>query len=302
MRPRDELEEAGERIEAALHDLDAIDDPRVRELAMGALQLVVGLYGDALERVLEVVGSHAPAALAPLAADDLVSSLLIVHDLHPEPVSLRVERALDYVRPYLGSHGGDVDLLGVEEGVVRLRLMGNCDGCPSSSVTLQLAVEGAITKAAPEVVDIEVVGEPEPAVSSTPLIPAESLLVRPEGFGGGAAATPQAAPTPSWRALAADLLPGPGATTSTEIDGLRVLLARTPGGLYAYRDACPTCTSDLREGGFEPPVLACPGCGGRFDVEAAGRDAEGGPLHLDPLPLIERSGTVELAVPRGAVT
>ena len=45
------------------------------------------------------------------------------------------------MRPYLGSHGGDVELLGVtDDGVVRLRLLGSCDGCPSSSVTLKLAV------------------------------------------------------------------------------------------------------------------------------------------------------------------
>ena len=61
------------------------------------------------------------------------------------------------MRPYLGSHGGDVELLEVtDDGVVRLRLLGSCDGCPSSSVTLKLAVEDAIEAAAPEVTGIEV--------------------------------------------------------------------------------------------------------------------------------------------------
>ena len=71
-----------------------------------------------------------------------MASLLLVHGLHPYDVETRVARALDGVRPYLGSHGGDVELLGVtDDGVVRLRLLGSCDGCPSSSVTLKLAVE-----------------------------------------------------------------------------------------------------------------------------------------------------------------
>ncbi len=48
-----------------------------------------------------------------LAADDLVASLLAVHGLHPYDVETRVARALDGVRPYLGSHGGDVELLGL---------------------------------------------------------------------------------------------------------------------------------------------------------------------------------------------
>ncbi len=80
-----------------------------------------------------------------------------MHGLHPYPVETRVEAALARVRPYLGSHGGDVELLGVDEaGVVRLRLLGSCDGCPSSAVTLQLAVEGAVEDAAPEIRGIEV--------------------------------------------------------------------------------------------------------------------------------------------------
>ena len=61
------------------------------------------------------------------------------------------------MRPYLGSHGGDVELLDVTaDGVVRLRMLGSCDGCPSSAVTLKLAVEGAIEAAAPEITAIEV--------------------------------------------------------------------------------------------------------------------------------------------------
>ena len=72
----------------------------------------------------------------------------------------RVEAALDSVRPYLGSHGGDVELLEVaDDGVVRLRLLGSCNSCPSSSVTLELAVEDAIEAAAPEVASIEVVAD-----------------------------------------------------------------------------------------------------------------------------------------------
>ena len=93
----------------------------------------------------------------------------------------RVERALDSVRPYLRSHGGDVELLGVDdEGVVGLRLLGHCDGCAGSTATLQSAVEGAIEAAAPEVVRIDVeepTAAPHPAPTA-PLIPVDSLTVR----------------------------------------------------------------------------------------------------------------------------
>jgi len=97
--------------------------------------------------------------------DELVSHLLLVHDLHPVDVETRIRQALDGVRPYLGSHGGDVELLGVEDGVARVRLCGTCDGCPSSAVTLQNAIEAAILKAAPDVERIEAEGVAEPTAA-----------------------------------------------------------------------------------------------------------------------------------------
>jgi Fe-S cluster biogenesis protein NfuA len=75
----------------------------------------------------------------------------------------RVRRALDDVRPSLGSHGGDVELLGVEDGVAHLRLGGTCNGCPSSTLTLRNAIEEAVMKAAPEIARIEAEGVAEPA-------------------------------------------------------------------------------------------------------------------------------------------
>jgi Fe-S cluster biogenesis protein NfuA len=80
-----------------------------------------------------------------------------------------VEAALVSVRPFLAQHGGDVELVGIDDelGAVKVRLLGSCDGCPSSSRTLQGAVEVAIVEAAPEITRI-VVEEPS---QSTPGIP-----------------------------------------------------------------------------------------------------------------------------------
>ncbi len=78
--------------------------------------------------------------LAAVADDPQVEGLLLLHDLHPLDVDARIQRALDRVRPYLGSHAGGVEYLGVTDGVARLRLEGSCHGCPSSTVTVQLAI------------------------------------------------------------------------------------------------------------------------------------------------------------------
>ncbi|MEJ7743784.1 MAG: NifU family protein [Nocardioidaceae bacterium] len=157
--PPPDLRAAGDRIQTLL-DASAAGGAVARERAEELVRILADLYGAGLERVLDILhdlGRLDDDVLAALADDDLVSSLLVVHGLHPYDVVTRVEQALESVRPYLGTHGGDVELLSVsDDGVVRLRLLGSCDGCPSSSVTLTLAVEGAVEAAAPEVTSIEV--------------------------------------------------------------------------------------------------------------------------------------------------
>ncbi|MCM2411218.1 NifU family protein [Streptomyces sp. RKAG290] len=172
----------GERIDtliAASGSGGAVARERSEEL----VRLVVDFYGAGLERLLGLVheqGRLDDGVLAALAADDLVATVLLVHGLHPYGVETRVEQALESVRPYLGSHGGDVELLAVtDDGTVRLRLLGSCDGCPSSSVTLKLAVQGAVEAAAPEITSIEVeTAADEDAGAAGPLVPVDSLFAR----------------------------------------------------------------------------------------------------------------------------
>jgi Fe-S cluster biogenesis protein NfuA len=163
-----DLRATGDRIEELLDRLHAAADPRTAGLADELLRLITELYGAGLARVVELVKAQAPELVAVLADDGLVGSLLAVHDLHPDDIGARVEAALESVRPFLDAHGGDVELLGLDAaiGAVHLRLLGSCDGCPSSAVTLRTAVEHAIVEAAPEIVliDVEVPSEQGPGV------------------------------------------------------------------------------------------------------------------------------------------
>jgi len=289
-----DLAVTGERIEALLEAASA--GGRVaRERAEELVRLVVDLYGAGLERLLEIVhesGRLDDALLDRLAADELVASLLAVHGLHPDDVGTRVSRALDGVRPYLGSHGGDVELLGADDdGVVRLRMLGSCDGCPSSSVTLTLAVETAIRSAVPEVTAIEVEEPSAPAA----VIPVTALRSRLDGAG---------APS-GWTAVAGLAELAPGETGLFDLAGMPVLGVRVAGEFYAYRDRCPGCGQSLagraverRLGGAAgDAVLSCPTCRAHFDVRRAGRGLDGTDLHLEPVPLLVTDGVVTLAVP-----
>jgi Fe-S cluster biogenesis protein NfuA len=153
-----DLRASGDRIERLLDELQAAADPGTYDRAAEVLRLVVELYGAGLARMVHLVDEQAPALVDVFASDELIASLLVVHGLHPEALSRRVEAALAGVRPLLAAHAGDVELLAIDEeaGVVQLRLIGSCDGCPSSSITLQSAVERAIVEAAPEIVRLEV--------------------------------------------------------------------------------------------------------------------------------------------------
>jgi Fe-S cluster biogenesis protein NfuA len=149
-----------------------MDDLRARELVaridvlledvhdVELVQALVELYGEGLARIV----AHDPACVAGVADDEVVSYLLLLHGLHPIAVEERVLGALAEVRPYLEQHGGDVELLNIDGGVVRLRLQGTCNGCASSTATLKLAIEDAIQRAAPDIDAVEAEGAVAPGL------------------------------------------------------------------------------------------------------------------------------------------
>ncbi len=313
-QPQEGPRASGERIERLL-EASASAGPVARERAEELVRLVVDLYGAGIERILDIAyeaGALSDAVLESLADDELVSSLLLAHDLHPYAVEDRIGRALTKVRPYLGSHGGDVELIEVtEQGVARLRMLGSCDGCPSSAVTLELAVEGAITAAAPEVVSIEVVETPSaPSSSTSSVIPVDALSVRlrdpgaasPDTAPGGPAAPAGPVGPATWEPVTRlQDLPA-GSVQPFQVGGQRLVLARIAADVYAYGDGCPACRADLagasleRQLGAATVILTCPGCRAHYDVRRAGAGLDGAEQHLAPLPLLQRDGVVEVAV------
>ena len=284
------VRDVGARVEELL---GALRSGAVRDVAPAAEELVrllVGLYGDGLGHIVAALrdqGEPGVAMLHQLAEDPLVESLLLLHDLHPLDVDARIQRALDRVRPYLGSHAGGVEYLGVRDGVALLRLEGSCHGCPSSTVTVQLAIEGAVADAAPEVTKVVVEGMTAP--------PAPALLQigrRP----GSETNEDHPERDATWVTLPAIGPPSARPVLATAGD-VAVLVCSVRGTLYAYRDGCAACGSSLAEGGLERERLACPGCGTRYDVRLAGRGLDDPALHLEPLPLLSDSTGVRVAVP-----
>lgn len=263
------LRREGERIEALLEEVSKMAGPQTTARIEELLGRLVRLYGAGLRRVLmharEAVDKSASLE-ARLTGDELVSSLLLLHGLHPRSAFDRVADALAKVRPYLGSHAGDVELLDLDDaGVVRLRLLGSCRGCPSSRATIEGTLKRAIFDAAPEVTQIDVEGTDGAA---PPLVQLELRRARQRWV----------------RIEATDL--APGTLRAVEGPGLRVLILRVGPNLLAYRDRCAACSAALDTARLEGELLQCASCERRYAVTRGGRTIDGGPFHLEPVPLL----------------
>jgi Fe-S cluster biogenesis protein NfuA/nitrite reductase/ring-hydroxylating ferredoxin subunit len=298
------VRQVGARVEELLGTLRSGGNGAAAPAAEELVRILLGLYGDGLGHIMAALhesGDGGAAVLDRLLADPLVESLLVLHDLHPLDVDARIQRALDGVRPYLGSHAGGVEYLGVtDDGVAHLRLEGSCHGCPSSTLTVRLAIQGAIEGAAPEVTDVVVEGVSEPAgqqallqIGSGP--PGRPGAV-PAGVPGAGPGTPAWASEPAWVTLP-DMGPPSGRPLATVAGGLPVLVCSVRGTLYAYRDACAACGSSLAQATLAGERLDCAGCGAAYDVRSAGRGLDDHTAHLDPLPLLADSQGVRVAIP-----
>lgn len=267
-----------DRLLARVEDL-APDGPR--EDCLEAVQAVLDLHQQGLSRLL---GLLRPEEMDRLTADEVVSGLLVLHGLHPRSLEERVERALAEVRPYLASHGGDVEVVSLDGEGLRLRLQGNCHGCPSSLATLRGTIEQTLAERAPDLPSLHVDGAAERAAP-----PASPGFVSVGSIG-------RRGPDSEWQvtpALEARL-------EARSVNGTPVLLCRAEGVALAYRDRCPVCTQRLAGSRLEGRSLTCSVCGTTYDVRAAGRSPQAPEQHLEPVPLLAAEGgglRLQLPVP-----
>jgi Fe-S cluster biogenesis protein NfuA len=240
--------------------LDAASDLATREVAEELVATVIQMYGLGLEKIFRALAADGEAGeriAAGLAEDPEVASLLLIHDLHPVPLETRVTEALEKVRPYMESHGGNVDLISLEDGVARIRLQGSCSDCKASSATLELAIKQALEEAAPDLWGLEVEGINEDPTTGMPLPMAEPTA--PTGFelpvfnvGPGAdmtapvgAAPPPPQRPPSWYDVEGVTGLGRAKVLATEVEGNPLVIANVDGTLLAYHNHCAACGGSL---------------------------------------------------------
>jgi Fe-S cluster biogenesis protein NfuA/nitrite reductase/ring-hydroxylating ferredoxin subunit len=257
-----EFDKAVAELEALVETLEREGDER----ALLLLQLVDAIHRPALQRI--VAGD---------TSDPIAEALLQMYDLRSPADEILVEEALDEVRPYIHSHGGHVELIGLSEGVVELRMSGSCAGCAASAMTLKRGIEEALRKHYPGF--REVVAEEAEGSQGPQLLQIENLR------------------KPVFVDAAATSELGPGELVARELDGIELLLANFEGEVYALRDGCPVDGRSL--GGARltaEGVIVCPWHNCAFDVRtgarADGEAAEG----LRVVPVAMQNGTIQVAV------
>lgn len=281
--PESEFARALEWVGTGLERMEQLPDDQTREEIFALLDGIDAVHRIALGRLMDrLIELGSMSLVAQLTRDPMIQTVLEMYDLitvdEPDPVDERtqVEQALTSVYPYMESHGGHLEVLGVDEGRVRVRLSGSCGDCPGSAGTLTRVVEVALREGFPGFRAL-VVEEPLPVVVA-PSVPARRSLRRPRWVTVG---------------QMDDLLPGELRAVWPEGDSL--LLTRLGDEVYAFRDGCPPGSPlTLHTGQLDGTTLICPWHGCRYDIRTGKRlDAEG---KLEVLPVAVHDGAIKIAV------
>ena len=271
-----ELNDQSEHIRMLIEQIENLPDANARDLMQECIQEILGFYGNGLERILKIVSNGNSTAAKDiynnLIDDSFINGLLLIHDLHPLDLKTRLYKALEKVKPYMDSHGGSVEIVSLDNGIARLKLAGNCKGCPSSSGTLELGIRQAIEEHCPDLLGLEVEG--------VIAVPAPGKSARHDN---------------EWKIMSGlNKLPD-GKMMAVESDGTPLIICRVKNRLYAYRNLCPACERPFTNGSLIENIISCQ-LGHRFDVQHAGICTDDNDIHLEPFPLLEENELVKIAL------
>ena len=164
-----------ERIGELIATLEALKDPEARDCARQLVQEILDLHGAGLSRMLDIVVAGGAANLDALACDSSVRALLLLHGLHPHDLATRVAQAVEGLRGTLGVHGIRIELSGISDETVRLKLCGHWLGKKLTAAGIRSEVEEAVFALAPEVAAIDIENLPDPDLHEMKFVPASAI-------------------------------------------------------------------------------------------------------------------------------
>lgn len=221
-------------------------DENQKLMVEGLKNAIEALHKEALTRLIRSVKQESMPALRQAVQDEVVYSLLRYHELikpPKPPLEIRIQQALDELRPGLQSHNGNVELVAIKlPDTVEVKLVGNCSNCPASTLTMKEGVEQAIKTHCPEIKNVVSVNSPVSGKVTKPIITSPFAAEEETG----------------WVALAnIDQIPE-GNILAVDVDGLKLILTRVDDDVIAYRNSCSHLAKPLEQGEVIEGILSCP--------------------------------------------
>jgi Fe-S cluster biogenesis protein NfuA/nitrite reductase/ring-hydroxylating ferredoxin subunit len=258
-----------ERVDQALAALKELPED-AREKAMELKEAIESFHAHGLKKLIDTFRKteEGKKLLFQAVEEPAIYALFLMHGLIKRDLFTRVAAVLEEVRPYMNSHGGDVELVKVEDGTVHVRLRGACSGCSLSAVTLKNGVEEAVKSRIPEIEQVVMV---EDEVDSG-YMPPDAIRTTGDLQENG------------W-------LKGPHVSELEEEKPVRlvrgehdILLVRIDGKVMAFRNQCPHMSMPLHEGSVKGAVMTCPWHGFQFDL-STGECLTVPHVQLEPFPV-----------------
>lgn len=278
----DDFERLAEKVDQAVAEVRGLpEDARRRALALKSA--VEEAHKVGLTKIVQALKAdpRGKEILFELVDDPAVRMLFAMHGLIRADLRTRAERVIEMVRPHVHSHGGDVTLIDVQDGVAHVRLSGSCTGCSMAAVTLRTTVEEALKEQCPEITEVRQV--PDEPIEEKPA--AVIQLGLPARLGQLEAS--------GWvRGPAADALDD-GRPIPLDTPAAKVVIVRAAGGVRAYRNECAHQGLPLDSGQVDPEAntLTCPWHGFRFDCDT-GECLTASAAQLEQFPVRVENGMV----------
>lgn len=273
----EDFEALAEQVDQAVNEVRKLDSAeQVKAMAMKSA--IEAFHKLGLTKIVQrlKVDPRGKELLFELVDEPSVYALFAMHGLVRADLGTRVSRVIDMVRPYMQSHGGDVELVEVSGETVYVKLHGACNGCSMSAVTLRNGVEEALKENVPEIKQVEVVpNEPSPTI-----IPLDAIGIEGKEETG-------------WLKGPAVAAVSPERPYRLDTPDLSLIIIRLDNQFAAYRNECAHQGLPL-DGGMldqEAGTLTCPWHGFCFDARS-GECFTAPQAQLEPFPLRIEDGVV----------
>lgn len=270
------FEQRARRVDDAVAQVATLD-PAAEQAALDLKAAVEEFHHLALTRIVRAMRAdeRGKQLLFDLVDDPAVHAVLSLQGIIRPNLAVRAETALAGVRPYLRSHGGDVELVGIADGVASVRLHGACNGCSMSAVTLREGVTDALVTGVDEITAVEVLDD-EPTVA---FIPVAAIGRRDAGWVPGPAA---------------DRVPD-GGMLRFDVGDDSFVITNVGNRLAVFRNRCAHQGLSIDGGSIDDGVLVCPWHGFRYEA-SSGECLSAPGAQLQQVPLRIEEGVVYVRV------